>query len=129
MSKLDKRIDRRTFVKAATAGSLAAASLPFLGIKALAEEDDESRIFVFVSFGKAPAGQGLTEPRIGVAGAGTFWPADMRVSGGGSYALFDQAASIPKPLIASGRWSAQESSATPPKGCPPTGRSSPGSSW
>ena len=105
---MDKRIDRRTFVKAATAGSLAAASLPLLGIKGLADDDGDSRIFVFVSFSQSPAGKGLTMPRIGMQGAGTFRPEDTSVSGGGSYVLFDNAAALPKPLVASGRWTARK---------------------
>jgi hypothetical protein len=49
-----KRIDRRTFVKTAAAGSLAAASSPLFGTSlALARESDDddggSRIYIFVS--------------------------------------------------------------------------------
>jgi len=109
---MDKRIDRRTFVKTAAAGSVAAASLPLLGSSvALAGESDDGgghRIFVFVSFSQSPAAKGLAMPRIGMTGAGTFKPAARHVNGGGSYVLQDQAAAIPKPLVASGRWAARE---------------------
>lgn len=110
---MGKRIDRRTFVKTAAAGSLAAASLPLLGTSvALAGESDEGgghRIFVFVSFSQAPTRTSSpTMPRIGMTGAGTFKPAAGHIHGGGSYSLFDQASPIPKPLIASGRWSARQ---------------------
>src|SRR2546425_7413652 len=108
---MDKRIDRRTFVKTAAAGSVAAASLPLLGTAAFASESDDGgghRIFVFVSFSQAPTRTSSpTMPRIGMQGAGTFKPAAGHVNGGGSYVLFDQAVPVPKPIVASGRWSAR----------------------
>ena len=110
---MDKRIDRRTFVKTAAAGSMAAAGLPLLGTSiGLARESDDddngNRIFVFVSFSQAHAAQGLALPRIGMTGAGTFKPAARHVNGGGNYTLFDQAVSVPKRLVASGRWMARQ---------------------
>ncbi|HEV2013644.1 MAG TPA: twin-arginine translocation signal domain-containing protein [Candidatus Dormibacteraeota bacterium] len=109
---MSKRIDRRTFVKTAAAGSVAAAALPLLGTSiALAGDSDDddggSRIYVYVSFSQAPAAKGLAQPRIGMSGAGTFQPAAKRVNGGGNYVLFDNAVAIPKPLVASGRWKAR----------------------
>jgi hypothetical protein len=127
---LDKRIDRRTFVKAAAAGSVAAASLPLFGTSvALAREDDEGgghRIFVFVSFSQAAAAQGLTMPRIGMTGAGTFKPAARHVNGGGSYVLSDQAHSVPRPLVASGRWMARQFLSYDTMGLPSYGTIQPG---
>ena len=105
---MNKRIDRRTFVKTAAAGSLAAASLPIFGMTTLADDDeaDGSRIYVFVAFSQAPPALTLAQPRIGMTGAGSFKPSAKRVNGGGSYVLFDNAATMPKPLVASGRWRA-----------------------
>jgi len=111
---MSKRINRRTFVKTAAAGSVAAAALPLLGTSiGLAREGDDdkgaSRIFIFVSFSQAPAQTASPKvPRIGMQGAGTFWPTAGRVNGGGSYTLFDNAAPTPKPLVATGRWKARE---------------------
>src|SRR3989442_9963404 len=88
VSKMDKRIDRRTFVKTAAAGSMAAAGLPLFGTSvALARESDDDdgghRIFVFVSFSQAPTRTSSpTQPRIGMTGAGTFKPAARHVNGG-----------------------------------------------
>jgi hypothetical protein len=128
---MDKRIDRRTFVKGAAAGSVAAAGLPLLGtsIVLAGENDDDGhghRIFVFVSFSQAPAAPGAAMPRIGMTGAGTFEPAARHVSGGGSYVLSDQAASIPRPLIASGRWMATRFVSYETKGLPSYGTIQPG---
>jgi hypothetical protein len=112
--KVSKRIDRRTFVKTAAAGSVAAAALPLLGTSiALAREGDDddggSRIYIFVSFSQAPTQTSSPKmPRIGMQGAGTFWPTARRVNGGGSYTLFDNAATTPKPLLATGRWKARK---------------------
>jgi len=127
---MGKRIDRRTFVKTAAAGSVAAAALPLLGTSlAFAEEsddDDGSRIYVFVSFSQAPAGGGLTQPRIGMQGCGTFRPAAKRVNGGGSYVLFDNHVAVPKPLVASGRWRAKKFLSYDTKGLPAYGTIQPG---
>jgi hypothetical protein len=125
-----KQIDRRTFVKTAAAGSLAAASVPLLGASVgFADGGDEhggSRIFIFVSFSDAPAGLGLTQPRIGMSGAGTFKPAARHVKGGGSYVLQDQAAAVPKPLVAAGRWAAREFVSYDTKGLASFGTIQPG---
>src|SRR5712691_9450160 len=102
---MDKRIDRRTFVKTAAAGSIAAASLPLFGTSVgFAGDDDDdgdgNRIFVFVSFSQAPTRTSSpTMPRIGMTGAGTFKPSARHVNGGGSYVLSDQAVSVPRPLV------------------------------
>jgi hypothetical protein len=95
---------------------------------ALAQDDDEGghRIFVFVSFSQAAAAQGLTKPRIGMTGAGTFKPAARHVNGGGSYVFSDQAASVPRPLVASGRWMATEFVSYDTKGLPSYGTIQPG---
>src|SRR3989442_8099326 len=114
VSKMDKRIDRRTFVKTAAAGSMAAAGFPIFGTSvALARDDDDEggghRIFVFVSFSQAPTRTSSpTQPRIGMTGAGTFKPAARHVNGGGSYVLSDQTGSVPRPLVVSGRWMARQ---------------------
>src|SRR2546425_12130377 len=114
VSKMDKRIDRRTFVKTAAAGSMAAAGFPIFGTSvALARDDGDEggghRIFVFVSFSQAPTRTSSpTQPRIGMTGAGTFKPAARHVNGGGSYVLSDQAVSVPRALVVSGRWMARQ---------------------
>jgi hypothetical protein len=128
---MKKRIDRRTFVKTAAAGSVAAAGLPLFAtsLAIAGETDDEGgghRIFVFVSFSQSAAAQGLTMPRIGMTGAGTFKPAARHVDGGGSYVLSDQAHSIPRPLVASGRWMARQFVSYDTKGLPSYGTIQPG---
>src|SRR2546422_5961342 len=93
VSKMDKRIDRRTFVKTAAAGSMAAAGLPLFGTSVtLARESDDDdgghHIFVFVSFSQAPTrALSPTQPRIGMTGAGTVKPAARHGKGGGGYGL------------------------------------------
>ena len=129
---MGKRIDRRTFVKAAAAGSVAAAGLPLFGTSVgLARDDDDEggghRIFVFVSFSQAPTRTSSpTQPRIGMTGAGTFKPAARHVNGGGSYVLSDQAVSVPRPLVASGRWMAREFVSYTTKGLASYGTIQPG---
>jgi hypothetical protein len=128
---VDKRIDRRTFVKTAAAGSLAAA-LPLIGTSfALARESDNDdgghRIFVFVSFSQAPTRTSSpTQPRIGMTGAGTFKPSARYVNGGGSYVLSDQAVSVPRPLVVSGRWMARQFVSYTTKGLASYGTIQPG---
>lgn len=103
------RIPRRTLLKTAGLGSVAAASLPALlpGLNALAQSPNNGhRVYVFVSFSQAPATSSGVVPRIGMQGAGTFDPDAGWVKGGGSFVLFDQAKPTPKPLIASGFWEA-----------------------
>jgi hypothetical protein len=129
---MDKRIDRRTFVKTAAAGSVAAAGLPLFGTSvALARESDDDdgghRIFVFVSFSQAPTRTSSpTMPRIGMTGAGTFKPAARHVNGGGSYVLSDQAVSVPRPLVVSGRWMARQFVSYTTKGLAAYGTIQPG---
>jgi hypothetical protein len=128
---MDKRMDRRTFVKTAAAGSVAAAGLPLFGTSmALARGDDKGgghRIFVFVSFSQAPTRTSSpTMPRIGMTGAGTFKPAARHVNGGGSYVLSDQAVSVPRPVVASGRWMAREFVSYTTKGLASYGTIQPG---
>jgi hypothetical protein len=128
---MDKRIDRRTFVKTAAAGSVVAAGLPLFGTSVALARDDHGggghRIFVFVSFSQAPTRTSSpTMPRIGMTGAGTFTPAARHVNGGGSYVLSDQAHSIPKPLVASGRWMAREFVSYTTKGLASYGTIQPG---
>jgi hypothetical protein len=129
--KVSKRIDRRTFVKTAAAGSVAAAALPLLGTSiALAgeghDDDGGSRVYVFVSFSQAPTGLGLTAPRIGMQGAGTFRPATGRVNGGGSYVLADNAVPVPRPVVAAGRWKARKFVSYDTKGLAAYGTIQPG---
>lgn len=128
---MSKRIDRRTFVKTVAAGSVAAAALPLLGTSvALAREGDDddggSRVYVFVSFSQAPAALGLTAPRIGMQGAGTFKPAARRVNGGGSYVLADNAVAVPRPVVKSGRWRARRFVSYDTKGLASYGTIQPG---
>src|SRR2546426_6955860 len=110
VSKMGKRIDRRTFVKTAAAGSVAAAALPFFGTSVgLARGGDDvgdgHRIFVFVSFSQAPTRTSSpTQPRIGMTGAGTFKPAARHVNGGGRYVLGDHAGHGPRAPRVACRW-------------------------
>ncbi len=104
---------RRTFLKAAGLGSVAAASVPALlpSLSGLARSPDNGhRIFVFVSFSQAPLTSSGVRPRIGMDGAGTFDPDAGWVKGGGNFNLFDQnkptPSTTPKPLITSGFWEA-----------------------
>jgi hypothetical protein len=104
---MKKQIPRRTILKTAGLGSVAAASLPALlpSFDALAQSpNDGHRVYVFVSFSQAPLTSASVLPRIGMQGAGTFDPDAGWVKGGGSFVLFDQNHPLPKPLIASGFW-------------------------
>jgi hypothetical protein len=104
-------MNRKTLLKRAGLGSLAAASFPgaFGASTAFAGDlpPNGHRIGEFVAFSQAPApAGGLTMPRIGMNGAVTFDPAAGWVKGGGGYELFDQAAALPKPLTLTGQWQA-----------------------
>ncbi len=104
---MKKQIPRRTFLKAAGLGSVAAASLPALvpSLNALAASPHNGhRVYVFVSFSQALVTISGVLPRIGMQGCGTFDPDARWVKGGGSFVLFDQASGTPKPLLASGFW-------------------------
>ncbi len=104
---MKEQTPRRTFLKAAGLGSIAAASLPDLlsSLNAQVQRSDNGhRVFVFVSFSQAPSTILGVLPRIGMQGAGTFDPDAGWVKGGGSFVLFDQSKPTPKPLIASGFW-------------------------
>ncbi len=104
---MKERIPRRTFLKAAGLGSVAAASLPALvpNLNALAASPNNGhRVYIFVSFSRAPATILGVLPQIGMTGCGTFDPHARWVKGGGSFVLFDQNSATPKTLIASGFW-------------------------
>ena len=103
----DKQIPRRTILRAAGLGSVAAASVPalLLSLNARAHDLDNShRVYDFVSFSQAPLTSSGVLPRIGMQGCGTFDPDAGWVKGGGSFVLFDQNHAVPKPLLASGVW-------------------------
>lgn len=119
------QVTRREILKGAgAAGVLGALGVP---ATAFAEDDEDgSRIYVFVSQSQAAAALGLAKPRIGMQGAGTFKPGDTEVNGGGSYVLFDSAANAPKPLIASGRWKARRFVSYDTKGLGSYGQIQPG---
>lgn len=100
-------IPRRTFLKGAGLGSVAAASLPAMLSNLNAQDesaDNAHRVYIFVSFSQAPATNSGVLPRIGMTGAGTFDPDAGWVKGGGTFGLFDQNSPVPKTLIASGFW-------------------------
>ena len=102
---MKEQIPRRTLLKTAGLGSVAAASLPALlpSFNALAKSPNNGhRIFIFVSFSQAEPTSTRVLPRLGMDGAGTFDPDAGWVKGGGNFTLFDQAKPNPKPLIASG---------------------------
>ncbi len=114
---MSSEMNRKTFLKRAGLGTVAAASVP----AALATSaafggnlpPNGHRIAEFVSFSQAagpksgPVGT-LTSPRIGMNGAVTFDPDAGWVKGGGGYELFDQAAAVPKPLKLTGQWEANQ---------------------
>src|SRR3989441_13246336 len=110
VSKMDKRIDRRTFVKTAAAGSMAAAGLPLFGTSvALARESDDDdgghRIFVFVSFSPAPTRTSSpTQPPLGMTGAGAVKPAARHVDGGGGPLFARPAGAGPAAPFSCGAW-------------------------
>lgn len=108
---MDHSLTRRTFLKRAGLGTAAATSIPgLLGAEAaFAGPPNGHHTYAFVSFSQAsaPAG-GLTTPRIGMNGAGTFDPHARWVKGGGYWTLFDQALPVPKPLVAHGLWEARK---------------------
>src|SRR6266852_1020758 len=126
---MKKQITRRTILKAAGVGSVAAASVPALlpSLSGLARSPDNGhRVYVFVSFSQAPATGSVMQPRIGMRGAGTFDPDAGWVKGGGSYVLFDQAHATPKPLLASGSWEPTAFVSYDTKGLPSYGTIQPG---
>ncbi len=105
---MSNQMNRKSFLKRAGAGSVAAASFPALfGTgAAFAGASNNHHVYVFVAFSQAPKTATGVVPRIGMQGAGTFDPGAGWVKGGGNYVLFDQATSIPRKLLASGEWEA-----------------------
>ncbi len=98
-------MDRRNFIKTAGAGALGVASLSWLAAaKDVFAASGNQHVYVFVSFSQVPAAINGVLHRVGMQGAGTFDPAARWVKGGGSFVHFDQNASLPKPLIATGFW-------------------------
>ncbi|OLC67227.1 MAG: hypothetical protein AUJ02_09220 [Chloroflexi bacterium 13_1_40CM_3_65_12] len=98
-------MDRRNFIKTAGAGALGVASLSWLAAaKDVFAASGNQHVYVFVSFSQVPAAINGVLHRVGMQGAGTFDPAARWVKGGGSFVHFDQNASFPKPLIATGFW-------------------------
>jgi len=82
---MKKQIPRRTILKTAGLGSVAAASVPALlpNLNALSHTPDNGhRIFTFVSFSQAPLTSSGVLPRIVMEGAGTFDPDAGWVKGG-----------------------------------------------
>jgi len=108
-------MNRKMFLKRAGVGTVAAASFPAaLGSSAAFGANlptNGHMIGEFVAFSQArgpasgPVGT-LASPRIGMNGAVTFDAHAGWVKGGGGYELFDQAASVPKPLKLTGQWEA-----------------------
>jgi len=104
-------MNRKAFLAKAGAGTAAAASLPaLLGAQAaFAAPSNGHRVYTFVSFSQAPTTTGGVVPRIGARGSGTFDPHAGWVKGGGTFVLFNNAASgTPKPILASGNWDPTE---------------------
>ncbi len=87
-----------------------AAALAFLLIlfsPLSAHADDGDRLFTFVAQSQA-ATIGGVQHRTVMQGSGTFNAEDGEVEGGGIFVHFNNAAPIPKPIIASGTWKAKE---------------------
>jgi hypothetical protein len=98
--------DRSSFLKKAGLGAAAAVGVPaLLAPEAFAGGQNGQRVYTFVSFSRAPATATIAQPQIGMRGDGVFKPDAGYVHGGGTYVFFDNAASNPKPLLASGDWS------------------------
>jgi len=98
------QMDRRDFIKTAGAGALGAASLSWLAAENVFAADGNQHEYFFVSFSQVPHAIDGVLHRIGMQGAGTFDPHAGWVKGGGSFVHFNQLASPPKPLIATGTW-------------------------
>ena len=121
-----RRVSRRTFMKGVGVGSLAVAMPTVFTAKDVLATDG-MREFVFVSFSQAPPTTSGVLRRIGMQGAGTFKVEPGYVKGGGSYVMFDQNPSMPKPLLASGLWEATRFvSYAPVAGAPTYGTIQPG---
>lgn len=110
--------DRRTFLRRAGLGSLAAASLG--APSALAGSSNGQRVYDFVALSDAPP-SGSVLPRIGTRGCGTFKADAGYVKGGGTYVLFDQASPTPKTILAEGEWRPAEFLSYDTLGLPPYG--------
>jgi hypothetical protein len=105
-TEISSQMNRKSFLKRAGAGSVAAASFPALfgAQAAFAGASNGHRFFFFVAFSQAPA-MGAVLPRIGAQGGGTFDPDAGWVKGGGTYVLFDQnTPGVPKQILATGEW-------------------------
>ncbi len=69
-----------------------------------------TRVFTFVSFSQAatinPGTPTEVVPRVGMVGSGTFDVAEGEVQGGGTFVLFNNSSTVPKPkpIILTGKW-------------------------
>lgn len=121
-------LDRSTFLKKAGVGAAAAAGVPaFLATPAaFAGGQNGQRVYTFVSFSRAPTAGSIAQPQIGMRGDGVFKPDAGYVHGGGTYVFFDNAAANPKPVLASGDWSATKFLSYDTVGLPPYANIQPG---
>jgi hypothetical protein len=123
-----RQLDRKSFLKKAGAGTVAAAAFPALLATpaAFAGGQNGQRVYTFVSFSRAPTAGSIAQPQIGMRGGGVFKPDAGYVHGGGTYVFFDNAAANPKPVLASGDWSPTQFLSYDTKGLPPYANIQPG---
>ncbi len=105
---------RREFLKEVGVGSVGLASLSsvLLGSARQAHAGKpEERHSTFIAQSQAPA-MGSVVPRAAMEGRVEFRPNKGKVKGGGSWVIFDNAAPVPKPILAGGTlfgtWEAEE---------------------
>ena len=106
-------MDRRAFLKRVGLGSLALGSAPglagMLAVPAAAGSKEKgNRQSTFVAFSQARTVGGV-QHRIAMNGKVQFNPEREKVSGGGNFVHFNNAApGVPKPILATGLWEADE---------------------
>lgn len=100
---MDRGLDRKSFLKKAGLGSVALASLPALAEAASAAEATFGRpiYFHYYAFSKAAVLAGVAHA-VAMSGSGRI--THNSLAAGGSYAHFDLAAPVPKPIISAGTW-------------------------
>lgn len=102
------KVNRREFLHKVGAGSIALASLPalmdVLKQPALGQMAQTERGYMFLTVSAAGP-----QHLIAMGGAGRFDPSrgSGSVTGGGTYAHFQPAASPPFPIVAAGKWTAR----------------------
>lgn len=102
--------DRREFLKKAGIGAVVLASAPgILGTltQSARASGSQERPFRFAAFSAAGTIGGVAH-RITMNGSGTVDPEEPEVEGEGTFVHFNNAPAAPKPILAFGRWEADE---------------------